>query len=107
MNTLYNVTEARGKLAKIGESLKEGNSASFLKNGKPLFVAIPPVDFDRYQCFLEIEKRKQWENSLPTMEISEEEVESITKAQQEIKDGKFTTLKSEQDIDEFLNNLAS
>lgn len=83
MTTLYNVTEARGKLTQIGEKIKPGTSASFLKNGKILFVGIAKKDFEEYQKYKEEQKWKQWENSLPIREATPEEEEAFEKAENE------------------------
>lgn len=83
MTTLYNITEAREKLAKIGSDLKSGHSAYFLKNGKILFVGISPFDYQEFQEFQRQQKIKEWEKSLPEMKISKEEARSIAEARQE------------------------
>ena len=80
---LYNITEARGRLAQIGKSIKKGESASFLKNGKPLFVAISQADFDLYQKLLERQKFEIWKKSLTPKMVSEEEEKAFEVAEKE------------------------
>lgn len=81
--TLYNITEARSRLAQIGKSIKKGKSASFLKNGKPLFVAISQTDFELYQKLLEQQKFEIWKKSLTSKMASEEEEKAFEAVEKE------------------------
>ena len=102
MITLYNVTEARAKLSQIGNKLKNGNAAAFLKNGKILFVAIGSEEFKQYQKFQEEQKTKIWSENLPHMEISKEEAKSVAEARNEIaREDNFIQMSAK----EFMNTL--
>jgi hypothetical protein len=83
MTTLYNITEAKNKLAQIGKSLQKGNEAFFLKNGKVLFVAIAKDDYERYKQYEEQQRFNIWKKSLPQRKATDKEEVAFLEAEKE------------------------
>lgn len=102
MTTLYNITEAKNKLAHIGKSLKKGNEAFFLKNGKVLFVAISQDDYEKYKQYEEQQKFNVWKSSLSKRNATDEEEAAFAEAEKERGPKKRKPMSSNEIIESLL-----
>ena len=93
MVTTYDVSELKNQLpAQVMQGVRRGHAASFLKNGKVLFMGVNPEEYEEFQKIKAREehakKVREWEDSLPVMEITEEERISIAEARDEMENRK-------------------